>query len=123
MNSIFLHSQCFLVGWTLNETMKLFYISPILLFALWKYEKLAKTAIIAIFAYSIYTYYSILAENNVRIEGIYNFDPVYLSLGYLPLKIKISAWLSGILFGYFLYKNRDKKFEISKVITVLFFSF
>ena len=103
--------------------MKLFYISPILLFALWKYEKLAKTVIIAIFAYSIYTYYSIIAGNNIRIEGIYNYDPDFLSLVYLPMKIKLSAWLTGTLFGYFLYKNRDKKFEMSKVINVLFFSF
>lgn len=95
--------------------MKLFFISPLILFAFWKYEK--PTIIIAI-VFIIRSWYHmqlIITERNIGISNYFDIDLEQMNVIYFSLIIKGGSWLFGILVGNFLFKNRNKEFQIPKV--------
>uniref|UniRef100_B3P8H1 GG12421 n=1 Tax=Drosophila erecta TaxID=7220 RepID=B3P8H1_DROER len=108
--------QCLDHTWYLAVDMQLFIISPILLIALYKWGKKAAAGIAVLvvllsgclFATQMVNHYSMLIKNN---DGD---DEVANKKLYLATHTHAAPWLIGFLFGYFLYTNREKKFQLSR---------
>lgn len=103
--------------------MKIYYLSPIILFGLWKYEKPTICVMLGLILNATHTLYSNMKNaSHLKFVDYYNFRPEIANLVYIGLEIRCDSWLVGMLFGYFLFKNRDKKFSVSKVRIDFFYS-
>ncbi|XP_039494712.1 nose resistant to fluoxetine protein 6 isoform X1 [Drosophila santomea] len=102
--------------WYLAVDMQLFIISPILLMALYKWGKKAAAGIAVLvvllsgclFATQMVNHYSLLIKNKDGNDGVANQKL------YLATHTHAVPWLIGFLFGYFLYINRERKFQLSR---------
>ncbi|XP_017083982.1 nose resistant to fluoxetine protein 6 [Drosophila eugracilis] len=106
--------SCIGQSWYLSVDMQLFIISPILLYAVYKWGKKGAACILVLivllsgclFATMMVNEYSLLLKN--------------FTLGaqkdlYYATHTHATPWLIGFLFGYFLHKTRGKKFELCSV--------
>ncbi|XP_043065192.1 nose resistant to fluoxetine protein 6-like [Drosophila ficusphila] len=104
--------------WYLAVDMQLYILSPILLIALYKWDKKAASGIAVLvvllsgclFATQMVNQYSLLIQNGAEDDGVPNKKL------YLATHTHAAPWLIGFLFGYFLHLNRGKKFQLSWLV-------
>ncbi|KPU80570.1 uncharacterized protein Dana_GF26962 [Drosophila ananassae] len=106
-------NYCINHSWYLAVDMQLYFISPFLLIAIYKWGKKAAAGIVVLivllsgclFATQMVNKYSILFKN-----GGDSTKELYYAT-----HTHAAPWLIGFLFGYFLHLNRGKKFELNKL--------
>lgn len=54
-------------------------------------------------------------QSYLYLEDFLKYTPEILNTAYVGLALRCDSWMIGILFGYFLFKNQEKKFHISEV--------
>lgn len=103
------------VTWYLNVDMHLYIISPILLFALWKFGYKCMPVIITLVLYSMYQSYQISVQNEFNLAMVLDFPAVFTIKMYTPVYIRFASWLIGVTLGYIFYSKREKPSQISTV--------
>ncbi|XP_044314894.1 LOW QUALITY PROTEIN: nose resistant to fluoxetine protein 6-like [Drosophila rhopaloa] len=106
----FANDMCLDHTWYLAVDMQLFLISPLLLFALYKWGKKAAAGI---FVLIVLLSGCLFAEMMVNNYSILNLDLTLQKKMYFYTHTHAAPWLIGFLFGYFLYLSKGKKFQLS----------
>uniref|UniRef100_A0A336LYM1 CSON006111 protein n=1 Tax=Culicoides sonorensis TaxID=179676 RepID=A0A336LYM1_CULSO len=98
---------CMPVTWYLNVDMHLHIISPILLFALWKFGYKCMPVIVSLVLYSIYQVYQIAMHYEINIATMFELTSLVAMKIYCPTHVRYGTWLIGITLGYVLYKKKE----------------
>ncbi|XP_032311125.1 nose resistant to fluoxetine protein 6-like [Drosophila ananassae] len=114
----YVSNKCVGHTWYLAVDMQLFILSPIFLFALYKWGKKAAAGIVVLvlllsaclFATMMVNDYSMLMKRT-SVDAMANM--------YYATHTHAAPWLIGFLFGYFLHLNRAKKFQLNWMIVGL----
>ncbi|XP_017046357.1 nose resistant to fluoxetine protein 6 [Drosophila ficusphila] len=106
------NDMCLDHTWYLAVDMQLFLISPILLFALYKWGKKAAAGIFVLMVLLSGCLFATMMVNNYSIT---NLDLSLQKQMYFYTHTHAAPWLIGFLFGYFLYVTKGKKFQLSWV--------
>lgn len=107
------------VTWYLNVDMHLYLLSPILLFALWKFGYKCIPVIVSLLLYSIYQVYRIVLDNKFNMAMMLNFSLDVASKFYVPTHVRYPSWLIGVTIGYLLYRKRETPSTMSTVSSSL----
>lgn len=110
--------RCMMHSWYLGVDTQLYVISPLLLFALYKWLKKAVAGIVVLMLLLTACLISMMTMNDfstlvqskqqlVRILTSSNYSDV-AQKSYFDTHVRAAPWLIGILFGYFLHVNRGK---------------
>lgn len=102
--------------WYLGVDMQLYIISPILLFALYKWGKKAAIGIVALivllsvwlFTLMMVKEYSMFFRNGINSQDSQR-------LLYFSTHLHATPWLIGAVFGYVLHVNRGKSFKLNRL--------
>ncbi|XP_016989158.2 nose resistant to fluoxetine protein 6-like [Drosophila rhopaloa] len=104
--------KCLGHTWYLSVDMQLFIISPLLLFAVYKWGKKAAAGIfVLIILLSGCLFATIMVNEYSLIWKNYSLDG--MAKMYFATHTHAMPWLIGFLFGYFLHLNSGKKFQLS----------
>lgn len=109
------HLQCISQSWYLAVDMQLYILSPIFLLSLWKWRH---KAVVPIALLGLLSLLCTFVMYMVFDFTLYRFHDSHLNLRqqltYLPTHTRLSPWLIGTLFGYFLhFHNRREYFAFS----------
>ncbi|KAH8349030.1 hypothetical protein KR067_001458, partial [Drosophila pandora] len=104
--------ECLAHAWYLAIDMQLYILSPIFIFAVYKWGKKGAAGVFGLilglagflFGYMAINEYSLL---NLNVEGSEEITH--------HTHNRASGWLVGFLFGYFLHTNRGKSFKLNRV--------
>ncbi|KAI8045768.1 hypothetical protein M5D96_001956, partial [Drosophila gunungcola] len=96
--------------WYLAVDMQLFLISPILLFALYKWGKKAAAGIFVLIVLLSGCLFATMMVNHYSITSL---DLSLQKQMYFYTHTHAAPWLIGFLYGYFLYLSKGKKFQLS----------
>ncbi|KAH8247742.1 hypothetical protein KR038_009247 [Drosophila bunnanda] len=108
-------AKCLSHSWYLSVDMQLFMISPILLISLYKWGKKAAAAIFVLIVLLSGCLFATMMVNNYTMQ-IMNGGKDGTQALYNATHTHATPWLIGFLFGYFLYLNRGKQFQLSWVV-------
>ncbi|XP_017001505.2 nose resistant to fluoxetine protein 6 [Drosophila takahashii] len=108
----FAEDMCLDHTWYLAVDMQLFLISPILLFALYKWGKKAAAGIFVLIVLLSGCLFATMMVNNYSIT---NLDLSLQKQMYFYTHTHAAPWLIGFLFGYFLYLNKGKQLKLNWV--------
>ncbi|XP_063709617.1 nose resistant to fluoxetine protein 6-like [Culicoides brevitarsis] len=104
---------CMPVTWYLNVDMHLHIISPILLFALWKFGYKCMPVIVSLILYSIYQLYTIAMTHQIHIAEMFELTSNVAMKFYCPTHVRYATWLMGVTLGFILYKKRNTPSTLS----------
>jgi peptidoglycan/LPS O-acetylase OafA/YrhL len=109
-NYVNLNNFCVPHSWYLSADFQLFIISPILIYPGWKYgwKFLWTLPVLALMSSSYALTVFILRYNLQTAADVY-----------FQTHFRCGPWLIGILFGFFMYKNRNEKFSVSKKMNAI----
>ncbi|EDV92468.1 GH24038 [Drosophila grimshawi] len=96
-------ATCVPQSWYLGVDMQLYFISPLLLIALYKWGKKAVAGIVLLMLLLASCLFSTMV-----IMG--NNDKIYNST-----HTRASPWIIGVIFGYYLHVNRGKSFKLNRL--------
>ncbi|XP_043067645.1 nose resistant to fluoxetine protein 6-like [Drosophila bipectinata] len=105
-------NKCVGHTWYLAVDMQLFVISPIFLIALYKWGKKAAAGIVILVILLSACLFATIMLNNYSML-MKKISSNALQKMYYDTHTHAAPWLIGFLFGYFLYLNRDKKFQLN----------
>ncbi|KAH8247739.1 hypothetical protein KR038_009246 [Drosophila bunnanda] len=108
------NATCLGHTWYLSVDMQLFILSPILLISLYKWGKKAAAGIFVLIVLLSGCLFATMMVNNYSMmffQGLFNFDS--MNKMYFATHTHATPWLIGFLFGYFLYLNKGKRFQLS----------
>ncbi|XP_039494711.1 nose resistant to fluoxetine protein 6-like [Drosophila santomea] len=108
--SNFANDMCLDHTWYLAVDMQLFLISPILLFALYKWGKKAAAAIFVLIVLLSGCLFATMMVNHYSIASL---DLSLQKKMYYHTHTHAAPWLIGFLFGYFMYLNKGRKFKLN----------
>ncbi|XP_043654319.1 nose resistant to fluoxetine protein 6-like [Drosophila teissieri] len=108
--SNFAKDMCLDHTWYLAVDMQLFLISPILLFALYKWGKKAAAAISVLIVLLSGCLFATMMVNHYSIKSL---DFSLQKKVYFYTHTHAAPWLIGFLFGYFMYLNKGRKFKLN----------
>ncbi|KAH8396111.1 hypothetical protein KR222_003465, partial [Zaprionus bogoriensis] len=111
-------NMCMQHSWYLGVDMQLYLISPLLLFALYKWGRRAVAGIVVLMLlltaclissmvindYSFVCYHSYCRSRPGNSAGIY-----------FGTHVRAAPWIVGLLFGYFLHVNRGRTFKLNRL--------
>ncbi|KAH8385578.1 hypothetical protein KR200_000705 [Drosophila serrata] len=100
--------------WYLSVDMQLFILSPILLISLYKWGKKAAAGIVVLIVLLSGCLFATMMVNNYSMLIKHTSNNATRKL-YLATHTHAAPWLIGFLFGYFVYLNRGKKFQLSRI--------
>ncbi|XP_017129214.1 nose resistant to fluoxetine protein 6 [Drosophila elegans] len=106
----FANDMCLDHTWYLAVDMQLFLISPILLFALYKWGKKAAAGIVVLIVLLSGCLFATMMVNHYSITSL---DLSLQKQMYFYTHTHAAPWLIGFLYGYFLYLSKGKKFQLS----------
>lgn len=123
---------CFGHSWYLMVDMQLYFVSPLVLYPIWKFKKRIGLMVSLIFAiasvsvfYIIFTYLT----HELRTSAMSTTGDVKEQLVYITAISRLGSWMMGILVGYLLHLCQERAVKIpSKIVslgwilaTILFF--
>ncbi|KAH8337651.1 hypothetical protein KR074_002768 [Drosophila pseudoananassae] len=108
------NQTCLGHSWYLAVDMQLFFISPILLIALYKWGKKAAGGIFVLMILLSGCLFATQMVNDYHMLHKYTSTEASKKL-YFATHTHAAPWLIGFLFGYFLHLNRGRKFQLSKL--------
>ncbi|XP_060663280.1 nose resistant to fluoxetine protein 6-like [Drosophila nasuta] len=116
----FFWDKCISHSWYLAVDMQLYLLSPIFLIALYRWGKKAAAAIVLlILVLSSYLFATMIVNNysmQIRGDAVKRGEPFI----YFPIHVRASTWLVGVLFGYFLYLTKGKRFQLNRLVVWTF---
>ncbi|KAL7035541.1 hypothetical protein ACKWTF_008432 [Chironomus riparius] len=108
---------CFGHSWYLQVDMQLYFLSPIILYPLWRFRKHLKVIVSLIFliaSSSIIYMYLIFYLNGFRVTLLDEQGIRRDQLTYYATQARIDSWMMGILTGYILYILEGKNIKFSR---------
>ncbi|KAH8347525.1 hypothetical protein KR059_012047, partial [Drosophila kikkawai] len=108
-------AKCLSHSWYLSVDMQLFILSPILLISLYKWGKKAAAAIFVLIVLLSGCLFATMMVNDYTMQLMSGGADGTQEL-YNATHTHATPWLIGFLFGYFLYLNRGKQFQLSWVV-------
>ncbi|XP_037961082.1 O-acyltransferase like protein-like [Teleopsis dalmanni] len=109
--------MCFGHAWYLAADTQFYFISPIFLFIIWKWHKRGLAAVAIFGLLMVGCLFSIVLVNKLIVfDNIGNLgtDQEMLKKTYYSTHSRVSPWLIGIMFGYYLYNNKGRRHELSR---------
>ena len=108
---------CFGHSWYLQVDMQLYFLSPIILYPVWRFRKYLRVMIPMIFliaSSSVIYMYLIFYWNGFRVTSLDYHGIERDALTYYATQSRIDSWMMGILTGYILYTLEGRIVKISK---------
>ncbi|XP_033164181.1 nose resistant to fluoxetine protein 6-like isoform X2 [Drosophila mauritiana] len=106
----FANDMCLDHTWYLAVDMQLFLISPILLFALYKWGKKAAAAIAVLIVLLSGCLFATMMVNHYSLKSL---DFSLQKKTYFYTHTHAAPWLIGFLYGYFVFLNKGRKFKLN----------
>ncbi|XP_017055197.1 nose resistant to fluoxetine protein 6 [Drosophila ficusphila] len=110
------HDICLGHSWYLAVDMQLYVIAPLLLIALFKWQRKAAAGIFVLLLLLASCLFSMMVIKDISLIAHTN-DAMYKI--YFSTQTRASPYLVGILFGYFLHENSGKQFKLSPITVIL----
>ncbi|CAO1316792.1 unnamed protein product [Diamesa tonsa] len=110
---------CLPHSWYLSVDFQLALLSPIIVYPAWKYGwKFLWTLPVFITLTELCTLMIATKYDMKALRDLNSFElvKIFNRLIYYPTHIRMGAWLVGVMFGYSLYKIRNKKTVINKTV-------
>ncbi|CAH0555457.1 unnamed protein product [Brassicogethes aeneus] len=108
--------------WYLSCEMPFYYLSPIMLYPLWKWPTLGLINCICFILLSIGISFYLAVKNRYSGDMLEVTSRVlvtdYFKYYYTQPHVRISPYIIGIVFGYFLFKTKEKNIKISKTACI-----
>ncbi|XP_070500112.1 O-acyltransferase like protein-like [Chironomus tepperi] len=108
---------CFGHSWYLQVDMQLYFLSPIILYPLWRFRKYLKVMvplILLVASSSVIYMYLIFYWNGFRVTLFDEQGLMRDQLTYYATQARIDSWMMGILTGYILYTLEGKIVKFSR---------
>lgn len=113
---------CFGHSWYLMVDMQLYFLSPIILYPLWRLRKRVAIVIPLIFAVasgSVIFVFVMFMTKEFRISFLSELSAVKESTIYTVTHGRIDSWMMGIFVGYIMHTIQGKVIKIRKTYVVL----
>lgn len=110
---------CIWHSWYLNVDMQLYFISPIILYPIWRFRKRTALVIPAIFtisSFSVVFIFVVYMMKHFRVAHTFADSGTRDVMIYTTTYARIDSWMIGILIGYIMHKTEGKRVELSKPI-------
>lgn len=117
---------CFGHSWYLMVDMQLYFLSPIVLYPLWRFKshvKLMISFLLAIASSSVIFVFVMFMINNFRVSFLSELNAEKEAQIYTVTHGRIDSWIMGIIVGFILYKLQGIVVSIPKRIVYLGWSF
>ncbi|CRK90553.1 CLUMA_CG004257, isoform A, partial [Clunio marinus] len=117
---------CFGHSWYLMVDMQLYFLSPIILYPLWRFQKrtILMTSLIFLIASSSIIYvFAIMMMNSLRISFLSETHAIMDTSVHIVTHARIDSWMMGILFGYFIYKLDKKTIRLTPKMSIVGWTF
>ncbi|XP_023034684.2 nose resistant to fluoxetine protein 6 [Drosophila willistoni] len=104
--------MCLGHSWYLAVDMQLYILSPIFLISLYKWGKKTVVAIVVLIVLLMGCVFSIVMLNDLQVfnrDGNLGEDSPEMRLIYYTTNARANPWFIGLLFGYFLHCNRNRR--------------
>ncbi|EDS30957.1 conserved hypothetical protein [Culex quinquefasciatus] len=119
-NYVHYSEMCFPHTWYLSVDMQLYILSPLILIPLWKLGRRFSTIIILLALLSMTCVFTTFMVNEYRLNKAAPVgDGQMPNKTYFPTHTRMSVWLFGVLFGYFLHKTRSRSIKLSKLTQLI----
>lgn len=108
---------CFGHSWYLMADMQLYFLSPIILYPLWRLRKHAAAVVTLIFVIassSVVYVFVVFLINDLRVSFLSELSTVREILVYTKTYTRLDSWMMGILVGYIIYRLEGKEVKLSK---------
>ncbi|XP_073995610.1 nose resistant to fluoxetine protein 6-like isoform X2 [Rhodnius prolixus] len=118
-------NYCLMQSWYLAADMQMFWLSPLLLYPLWKWPQFGYVEVVILAAGSVASPFLISYFEGIKTPIPMSTDKAeqlkIMDLMYLPTHTKITGYIVGILTGYLLYGFRKQKikFRMNKIVSAL----
>ncbi|XP_046989093.1 nose resistant to fluoxetine protein 6-like [Schistocerca americana] len=119
-------SECVSQSWYLQVTMQLFWLSPLLLYPLWKTPKIGKILLVICFIIGLAIDFGVAYGFEIRVSvperrANIEWDNDYKTRMYYTTHTRYNSWLVGVITGYMLHniKKQKAEFKMPKVTTVV----
>ncbi|XP_055600078.1 O-acyltransferase like protein-like [Uranotaenia lowii] len=106
--------MCFPYTWYLSVDMQLYFLSPLILIPLWKYGRKFAPVIGLLALLSISCVFATMLVNEYRLTLFQPMGDGFARKTYHPTHTRMSVWLFGVLFGYYLHKTKSSTIRLSK---------
>ncbi|XP_054728349.1 nose resistant to fluoxetine protein 6-like [Anastrepha obliqua] len=109
--------MCLGHAWYLAVDTQLFFLSPIFLILIWKWRKIGIAATIALGLLLVACLFTIIIINQYTIYDIarnYGVNSEAMPKIYYSTHTRCSAWIVGLIFGYYLHRNNGRIAKIPK---------
>lgn len=114
-------AYCFWHSWYLMADMQLYFLSPLILYPLWRFRSQVKTMIPMIFAIAsssiIFIFVSYI-RNDLRVSHLSDTNGLKDVLVYSTTFGRIDSWMMGILVGYIMNRIDTKALILPKGVVV-----
>ncbi|KAJ3630434.1 hypothetical protein MTP99_011629 [Tenebrio molitor] len=117
-NFIKYDDMCIHQSWYLSVDTQLYAMAPLILFSIKKNPTRTFLVIIVLCFVSIVYTWTITVVKHVEFLVFYKLKQEDLVYVYFSTLSHMPAWLIGIVFGYFLYQNKNKKNSISRLVNI-----
>ncbi|XP_055613193.1 nose resistant to fluoxetine protein 6-like [Uranotaenia lowii] len=107
-NYVNTENMCHVHTWYLSADMQLYLIAPALVYPLWRYGKRIIWGIASLALLSMACVLTTFLVNEFRMSDF----AARGVLTYYPTHARMSVWLWGLIFGYFLHYNKNKKVDL-----------
>lgn len=108
---------CFGHSWYLMADMQLYFLSPIILYPLWRLRKrtVAVVSLLFLIASSSVIYvFIVFLINDLRVSFLSEIAADREILVYTKTHTRLDSWMMGILVAYIMYRLEGKEVQISK---------
>lgn len=119
-------SECVSQSWYLQVTMQLFWLSPLLLYPLWKTPVIGKILLGTCFIIGLAIDFGVAYGFEIRVSvperrANIEWDNDYKTRMYYTAHTRYNSWLVGIIIGYMLnnIKKQKTEFQMPKVTTIV----
>ncbi|XP_055842818.1 nose resistant to fluoxetine protein 6-like [Episyrphus balteatus] len=111
-------SDCYKEAWYLAIDFQLYALSPLILVPMWKWGKKFAPVLLVLGLISIGWNMGIFFSKQYT-GLVLGFNDHEWNTVYIPTHTRYSPWLVGFAFGYFMHKNRQSEFKLSKTVQII----
>ncbi|XP_055915459.1 uncharacterized protein LOC129948476 [Eupeodes corollae] len=112
------YATCYAEAWYLAIDFQLYALSPMILVPMWKWGRKFASVLLGLGLISIGWVMGIYFYNNFN-ALILGVNPHEWEIVYTVTHTRFAPWLIGFGFGYFMHKNRESQFKISKIVQII----
>ncbi|XP_074031574.1 nose resistant to fluoxetine protein 6 [Leptinotarsa decemlineata] len=114
---------CIYPVWYLSCEVPFYFLSPVILYPLWKYPRLGYVIIVLLFISSMASsfYYAWINEYAGEMLPVTNqlFKTKYFSKYYIAPHIRAAPYIIGLTFGYVIFKTKEKEIAFGRAMNVV----